>query len=97
MKILLAPQAKRDAAGAYRWYVSMNPSAAAIFADAVESAFLRMLEHPNSGTPYLSDTRRMRVAGFPYWVVYRVRPRSLLVQALIHERRRPGYWIAGHG
>ena len=36
--------------------------------------------------------RSRRVAGFPYRLVYLVQPTELVVLALAHDKRLPGYW-----
>ena len=38
------------------------------------------------------NTRRLLVSRFPYQIIYRVRPRKIVVVALAHVKRRPGYW-----
>jgi hypothetical protein len=38
------------------------------------------------------QTRRLLMTRFPYQVVYRVRPSEIVVVALAHLKRRPGYW-----
>jgi hypothetical protein len=34
----------------------------------------------------------VQVRGFPYLVVYRVGAHDLLIVAVAHAKRRPGYW-----
>ena len=50
--------------------------------------------NPEVGNPMSADqkTRRLFVARFPYQIVYRVRPREIVIVALAHLKRRPGYW-----
>ena len=93
MKIRLKKRARIEAGQAYRWYANVNPKSAAAFAEQVELTMKRMLEHPLAGAPYLANTRRLRIGGFPYWIVYRVAARSIVVYAVVHERRLPGYWV----
>ena len=38
------------------------------------------------------DYRRRRMRRFPYMVVYRIEGGVVLVVAVAHERRTPGYW-----
>jgi len=44
------------------------------------------------GTPAGSNTRRMAIHRYPYFIVYRVHAGRLHVLALAHHSRRPGYW-----
>ncbi|WP_407936397.1 hypothetical protein [Limnochorda pilosa] len=46
------------------------------------------------GSPVSADhlTRRVLVRGFPYQVVYHLRPDEIVIVAVAHLKRRPGYW-----
>jgi hypothetical protein len=37
-------------------------------------------------------TRRILLLGFPYQIVYRLRPAEIVIVAVAHLKRRPGYW-----
>ena len=52
----------------------------------------RILEFPDSGRPFGRRLRRARVRGFPYGLLYRVEPSRILIVAVAHLHRRPGYW-----
>jgi plasmid stabilization system protein ParE len=49
---------------------------------------------PEMGTPFSSDTltRRVLVPRFPYQVVYRLMSTEIVIVAVAHLKRRPGYW-----
>ena len=64
------------------------------FQHAVKAATARAVSNPGSGTPAPGGTRKMRVKGFPFCVVYRPSAAEILVVALAPDRRRPGYWLA---
>jgi plasmid stabilization system protein ParE len=51
-------------------------------------------ENPLLGSPFQSGTRRVLLHRFPYSVVYKVLDDRILVVALAHQSRRPGYWRA---
>ena len=48
--------------------------------------------NPEWGSPYSYGTRRWRVAGFPYKVIYLDAADEILIVAVAHDARRPGYW-----
>ncbi len=54
----------------------------------------RVVLNPEVGTPLSADrkTRRLLLPRFPYQIVYRIRPGEIVVVAIAHSRRRPGYW-----
>jgi len=53
--------------------------------------------HTVSGSPYLwreraSGYRRVNCPVFPYYVAYAIRNRSIVVVAIVHGARKPGFW-----
>ena len=49
-------------------------------------------EFPNAWPPYFDGTRRKLFIRFPFALVYRATSDSVEVVAVVHQRRRPGYW-----
>ncbi len=47
---------------------------------------------PSTGSPGAGGTRRLRLHGFPHTLIYRFADGLVLVLAVAHERREPGYW-----
>ena len=58
----------------------------------VQEAFVRIRENPNIAEEVAPGERRLILRGFPYKVVYRVRPDRIVVIAVAHQRQRDGYW-----
>ena len=52
------------------------------------------MRQPLAWPPHLKGTRRVLLDKFRYAVVYRVHADELLVIAVMHQARRPGYWRA---
>lgn len=71
------------------------------FFECYEDAALRALRFPESGS--LVDSKRLaqmglpmrtfRLERFPYDVVTTVSGDDLIIAAVMHQHRRPGYWI----
>ncbi len=51
-------------------------------------------EHPLSGKLLTSQVRRFRLHKFRYNVIYVVDGNEIVIVAVAHHRRRPGYWRA---
>ena len=79
---------------AVRWYESKRAGLGGELLDEFSASISRLTLNPESGNPISADqkTRRFLVTRFPYQVVYRVRPNEIVVVALAHLKRRPGYW-----
>ena len=82
--------------GACKWYADRSVDAEMRFRQAVDEATVRIAEGPES-LPRLSGFyRRIRVQRFPYILVFRPRqPDEVVVVAVAHTSRRPGYWRRG--
>ena len=87
----------RLAAEEYRsardWYRQRDISVAGRFCAAVDSAVVRIIEDADSHPVLIDEIRWVRVRKFPYILVFvSDRSDSLLIIALAHAKRRPGYW-----
>lgn len=87
------PAAEAEFLGAIEHYEGEFPGLGADFILAVEAASRRIVSFPQHGRPYLGGTRRVLLRRFPFSLVYLNEPGELLVLAVAHHRRRPGYWI----
>ncbi|AUX43028.1 uncharacterized protein SOCE26_044680 [Sorangium cellulosum] len=52
----------------------------------------RIAEAPEQGPELEPGVRRLTLQRFPYGLLYVVEPDRILVLAVMHLRRRPGYW-----
>lgn len=52
----------------------------------------RIVEAPDRWPMYTHGTRRYLLRRFPFSVVYRVSGIAITVVAVVHGKRRPGYW-----
>ncbi len=86
------PGAEAGFLRAVAWHAAKRPGLGDEFVSKVEETFQRMLRAPEIGAPHLYGTRRMLVNRFRYGVVYLTREPLVLVVAVSHQRRKPGYW-----
>lgn len=63
------------------------------FLDKMDAAILNLRQAPEQWPIITSNTRRCLVHRFPYALLYRVEPEAIIIQATMHLRRRPDYWI----
>ena len=86
------PEARSELIAAARYYESQAENLGLDFVSAVEATYRRLVTFPESGHPFGSRLRRVLVPGFPYGLIYRAEPDRVLIVAVAHIRRRPGYW-----
>lgn len=77
---------------ARRYYARRSASVAARFIAALDEAVARVSTQPAMWPSDVHGTRACRLRKFPYQLVYIEQPTRVLVLAVPHNRRRPGYW-----
>lgn len=81
-----------EAAAANAWYAERSARAAAGFEAELDAAEMAIRELPNAWPPYDHGTRRYLMRRYPFGVVYRIERARILIVAIAHGNRRPGYW-----
>lgn len=84
--------ARREFLAEVDYYNGESFDLGARFATAVEEATARAVAFPLAGSPYVKGTRRVFLKDFPFAVVYRPTTDGVVVFALAHQSRLPGYW-----
>lgn len=63
------------------------------FLDKVDAALMDIREHPEQCSIVRLNIRRRLVPRFPYALLYRVDSEEIVIEATMHTRRRPDYWL----
>jgi plasmid stabilization system protein ParE len=77
---------------AFDWYAQRSHGAALAFASEVDSAIERIIADPRRFARTYAGCQYCLLDRFPYYVVYRFINEKIVVIAIAHGRRRPGYW-----
>ncbi|MGH7859445.1 MAG: type II toxin-antitoxin system RelE/ParE family toxin [Candidatus Binatia bacterium] len=86
------PEAIQEAEDARNWYGARSPLAARGFLLELQTPVNAVSEAPARWPRYLHGTRRcLFFHRYPYAIVYLAGP-PLFVVAVVHDKRRPGYW-----
>jgi plasmid stabilization system protein ParE len=86
------PDAAAELEEAAIFYEAAQVGLGRAFGLQVERVVDRIKVFPESGAPFGGAARAAIVRNFPFWVVYRVLDTEVLILAIAHQRRRPGYW-----
>ena len=88
------PDADAELGDAAQFYESRMTGLGKSFAAEVERTIALVREFPEAGSSAGPRQRRVVLARFPYSIVYRHDPGAIVIVAVAHQRRRPGYWRA---
>ena len=93
MKLIVLNAAQTELEEARDYYLEhATPSIAAAFVAEYEHGALRLLQYPQVGALAAPRQRTLPLRHFPYSIIYRVTADIITIQAIAHQRRRPGYW-----
>ena len=84
--------AREDFDEGFDWYRGRSLAAALGFAAEIDAAIERIGTVPERFPTTYAGCRYCRLVRYPYSVVYYRSTRGLLVVAVAHAKRRPGYW-----
>lgn len=87
------PEAEAEFLREVAYYSAAGTGVGIKFQLAVESAVRLAVANPDGGAPAQHNTRRRLVKGFPFSLVYRPSDIEILIVALAHHRKKPGYWL----
>ena len=94
MPVIFHPAAEEELHDSARFYESRARGLGSDFVAAVERATAQIVQHPEATAPIFAGIRRRLVTGFPFALLYRVVGSEIRILAVMHLRRRPGYWRA---
>lgn len=92
MKYVFHPEALSEYAEAVQYYAQQRNEVAQAFIDAVESAVYHIRESPERWSLVDEDVRRCLTRKFPYAILYTIEQDYILILAVMHCSREPGYW-----
>jgi len=94
--IIFLPEAEEEMLEAARFYEAQTSGLGADFLLEIRRATEGISKNPRAGRVLRGKVRRRLVRRFPYGLLYYVDPNEIVVVAVMHLRRRPGYWRGRH-
>jgi toxin ParE1/3/4 len=90
------PEAEAEFLASVEWYAARDPDVGDEFNDLVEAEVRSIAARP-AVWPLWTESSELRVRvldRFPYSIVYALEREGVVVIAVAHQKRRPGYWSA---
>ena len=92
MRIDFHPAATAELEESANWYAERSAAAARGFAFAVDAALKKISANPQRFPRVSARHRACSLEGYPFQIVFRDEGNRLYVIAVVHAKRRPGYW-----
>lgn len=93
MKVSLLPAASEELISAINYHEAARLGYGVVFANEYQSAVERLRADPDSFAKAAGEFRTISLRTFPYTLVFRrVNETEVIIVAVAHAKRRPGYW-----
>lgn len=92
MRIDFHPAATAELEESANWYAERSATAARGFAVAVDAALTKIAANPQRFPRIDPRHRACNLERYPFQIVFRDDGDRLCVVAVVHAKRRPGYW-----
>lgn len=92
MRYEFHPEAISEYETAVEYYAERDPALAARFVAAINETLGRIVESPYRWRVIEDDVHRCLAHVFPFGVLYTIEVDYILILAVMHGSREPGYW-----
>lgn len=92
MTVEFLVEAEQELVDVVLWYESKQPGLGRRFRKEVEFVVGSIAQNPLLNRERDGGYRRVNCPVFPYYLPYFIRRDKIIVAAIAHEHRRPGYW-----
>ena len=93
ISVVFDPDARDEFLEAVQYYEESQVGLGRRFRAAVEAAVKSIAENPLRYRVLHPPFRRYLLPNFPYAIIYCIEPENILIIAVAHTKRKPGYWI----
>ena len=93
LELRFHPDISSEVNASYLWYEEQTEGLGEDFLTDLESAYEAIIEMPKTWPPFQKGFRRFVLSKFPFSVIYRANDEVIYVVAVMHNSRKPGYWL----
>lgn len=86
------PEARFELISSVDYYEDIQTGLGLKFMDEILLAIERILIYPQSSAKLSQNSRRCLINKFPYGIIYQVKEDEIIIIAIAHLNRKPGFW-----
>jgi plasmid stabilization system protein ParE len=90
--VVFLPEAEQEMLEAAIYYQSQAAGLGIDYLSEVERAVRTIAESPTTWPVVEGELRRRLIRRFPFGILYRIEPEEIVIVAVAHLHRKPGYW-----
>jgi len=87
------PEVTNDIKGSYLWYEDKLHGLGDRFLNELEDGYTAIQNFPDTWANFQYGFKRYILNKFPFSVLYKVTNEKIVVVAVMHNSRKPNYWL----
>jgi len=87
------PEVTNDIKGSYLWYEDKLQGLGDRFLNELEDGYTAIQNFPDTWANFQYGFKRYILNKFPFSILYKVTDEKIVVVAVMHNSRRPNYWL----
>ena len=92
MNFSFHPEAEAELNSAIDYYENIQADLGLEFAQEVYATIRRIIDYPLAWQSMTLKTRRCLTSRFPFGIIYYITEEQIVVVAVMHLSKKPGYW-----
>ena len=92
MRVNYTPEAVSELLSISRYYEEKQLGLGNDFNEKLDSSIARCRNNPEMGRLIGAQIRCLVMQKFPYNIIYKLTPDKIIIIAVAHQKRLPGYW-----
>lgn len=94
MKHRFHPEAEAEFLDAVDWYAQHSFRRGLDYTDEIRGSINEICDEPFIWAFFEGDCRRVLTGRYPYSIIYLVENEEIIIVAVAHLSRKPGYWLS---
>jgi len=87
------PEVTNDIKGSYLWYEDKLQGLGNRFLNELEDGYTSIQNFPDTWANFQYGFKRYILNKFPFSILYKVTDEKIVVVAVMHNSRKPNYWL----
>ncbi|WP_154222714.1 type II toxin-antitoxin system RelE/ParE family toxin [Marinicella rhabdoformis] len=92
LDLFIFPEAEEEIKASFDWYEAQASGLGIDFISELDRAFNSIKTLPDVWPKYQTYFQRFLLSRFPFSVVFEVEAQQIIIYAVMHNSRKPGYW-----
>mgnify|MGYP000377382831 CR=1 FL=1 len=92
LELYVYPEAEKEITASFEWYEEQAIGLGIDFVSELDRAIDSIQSLPHVWPKYQIHYQRFLLSRFPFSVVFEVEEHKIIVYAVMHNSRKPGYW-----